>query len=155
MASTTHGFAFALTEGPNCLVRWGRRGTPVQASIDIEAVLRFARPLFVAFDMEASRKKRHRGQTFGDLLTRVCDSLGIMMLTVDGHRAKSPGGQRATKREVAEAMAKRFPETAFQLPARRRIWQSEDDRIGIFIALAAAATAWDDFRNPRRAVDRF
>jgi len=44
-----------------------------------------------------------------------------------------------TKQEVAERIAKRFPEElGFRLPPKRRPWMSEDYRMDIFNAIALA-----------------
>jgi hypothetical protein len=46
-----------------------------------------------------------------------------------------------TKQALAEIVAKRFPEElAHQLPTKRRDWESENPRMGIFDAVALALT---------------
>ncbi len=154
LASTTRGFAFALTEGPGRLVSWGVHRTPPSRAVAMKAldgVLRRGRPLFVSFELEASRKKRHRGQMFGDVVTSACAVHGIMILTVESKHVKELANvPRPTKWDVADAIAKRFPEVAHKLPTRRKAWQSEDDRVGLFMALASAVSTWDEFRHPRK-----
>ena len=57
--------------------------------------------------------------------------------------------EHPTKWDVASGVAKRFPEIATKLPAKRKPWQSEDDRLGVFIALAGAVTGWRSVNTKR------
>jgi hypothetical protein len=45
-------------------------------------------------------------------------------------------GFESNKYEVASVLAKQFPALASRLPPKRKIWQSEDYRMGIFDAAA-------------------
>jgi len=45
-------------------------------------------------------------------------------------------GFESNKYEVASALAKQFPTLASKLPPKRKCWQSEDYRMGIFDAAA-------------------
>lgn len=152
VASTTRGFAFALTEGPRRLVVWGQRRVTLGAAKTARAigvVLRRGRPLFVAFERQSAEKKRHRGRLFSQLLSRSCDEHGVMLLDVDRRRVERLSSvRRPTKWDIGHALAGLFPECARRLPPRRKAWQSEDDRIGLFMALAAAVGAWESFRSP-------
>jgi hypothetical protein len=114
-------------------------------------LLRRSRPLFVAFEHEAALDKRRRGQLFDNAVTKACDAHGIMVLPIESTQTKSLSEVPSpTKWDLAEAIVSLFPEIAGKLPARRKPWQSEDDRIGLFMALAAAVAAWEGFRRPRR-----
>ena len=154
LASTTRGFAFATTEGPRRLVDYGLERIPPTtrgAVKGLDNLLRRTRPLFVAFEHEATLNKRARGQRFGEAVTKACDTHGIMILRIESERTRSlSAAPNPSKWDVGDAVAKLFPEIADRLPARRKPWQSEDDRIGIFMALAAAVAAWEGFRTPRR-----
>lgn len=154
LASTTRGFGFAVTEGPRRMVTWGLRRTPAQGAGVIKAldeILRRSRPLFVAFDDEAAGKKRRRGRLFKDVVAKACDVHGIMILSIESGRTKALAGvPRPTKRDIGQALILLFPEVANKLPPRRKAWQSEDDRIGMFMALAAAVCAWESFRGTQR-----
>lgn len=152
IASTTRGLAFAVTEGPRRLVDTGLRRIPARRTAALKAidlVLQKARPLFVAFERETSQKKRNRGRMFSKAVADACETGGIMLLSI-GRAETNALSEIAnpTKWDVAEALVKHFPEIAGRLPRRRRAWQSEDERIGIFLALAAAVAAWENFRRP-------
>ncbi len=152
MASTTRGFAFALTEGPKRLVNWGlRRRSLSQAEVvnTLKSIVESSRPLFVAFEQEASERKGHRGQRFGKMLAAACREHGVMIRSVESKCVKALAGSLlASKWQVAEAVSKRFREIQHKLPKPRRAWQGEDDRIGSFLALAAALTMWERMPIP-------
>jgi hypothetical protein len=151
LVSTARGFAYALTEGPGCLVNVGlQRTSPETRAVEkaIDAVLVRARALFVAFDGDSARKKRQRGWMFVRAVTRACQTRGPMLLAVSQKQVSALSAvKRPTKWDVAEAIAKRFPEIADRLPPKRKAWQTEEERIGIFIAVAAAVAAWESFRG--------
>jgi hypothetical protein len=57
-------------------------------------------------------------------------------------------GFESNKYEVALALAKQFPALASRLPPKRKIWQSEDYRMGIFDA-ATVGVAYFTRREKR------
>ncbi|MEI6076398.1 MAG: hypothetical protein WCS94_12525 [Verrucomicrobiota bacterium] len=49
------------------------------------------------------------------------------------------GNEKGTKQELAELLARRFPdELASRLPPKRKVWMNPDDRMDIFDAVALA-----------------
>jgi len=57
------------------------------------------------------------------------------------------GNPKGTKQEMAELLAKKFPdELASRLPPKRKPWKSEDKRMDIFDAVALAVA----FRMERK-----
>ncbi len=150
VASTTRGFAFAVTEGPRRLVLWGmERGRGAKISASLARLLERSRPLFVAFDKLASEKKRSRGRLFSVFLDRACVSPRVMILPVQAKKAVAMQGLPIrTKLDIAKALAVDFHELSHVLPEKRKVWKSEDDRIGVFMALATAVAAWKGFRTP-------
>lgn len=150
-ASTIRGFAYALTEGPGCLVDVSNCKTPAKGpklERAIDTVLLQSRPLFVAIE-HMSGQKQERYRQFSDALADCCEEHEIKLVTVRRQELLALTGlSAATKWDVASAMAERFPEIAYRLPKRRTPWRSEDDRLGIFTALAAAMWIWRGFRPP-------
>jgi hypothetical protein len=146
---TSHGFAYALTEGPDDLVDWGRVDHKSWGKLKdiLHRHVERCRPLFVATDVEWMSRSA-RGRTFARLLKVVCAAPGIMILCVE----RIPvDGRIPTNYEVAQNAARRFPAIAGKLPKRRQAWMGVDDRIGIFLAAAAAGAAWDHFRRQESA----
>lgn len=149
VASTTKGFAYAVTEGPRRLVLWGmEKGRGAQISASIERLMYRSCPLFVAFDKLAARRKRTRGRLFSVYLERACLSQRVMILPVQSKSAVAPARLNLTKWDISKVMATDFPELSHVLPEKRKVWKSEDDRIGIFMALATTVAAWKGFRTP-------
>lgn len=154
IASTTKGFAYAVTEGPRRLVGWGLlRMSSRQVPGALTDLFSRMRPLFVSFDMAAAEKKRVRGKLFRHFLTKACESRNVMLLSSQCRHAVDAGRTRVlTKWEIATALATQFRELAHKLPDKRREWQSEDDRMGIFMALATGVAAWRNFAEGVPAV---
>lgn len=148
MASTTKGFAYAATEGPSRLVAWGlSRKTSSGVPAELARLLRRTRPLFVSFDRKAAARKRIRGRLFSVFLERACQAEGLMILSCEASHCLRDWPKRGptSKWQIASDLAGRFREIAHKLPGKRRAWQTEDDRMGIFMALAASVGAWMDF----------
>jgi hypothetical protein len=151
VASTIRGFAFALTEGPGCLVKVGNHATPAKGpklEATIDSVLAQSRPMFVAVE-HMSGRKQERFRQFAAALGGCCEARQIKVLTVGREQFEELAGTPdVNKWRVAQTMAQQFPEVAHKLPAPRTPWKSEDDRFGIFTALAAAMWTWRSFRRP-------
>ena len=57
----------------------------------------------------------------------------------------------ATKRQIAEAIAREFPELEPRLPPVRKIWMSEDRRMSIFDAVSLAITFFHSKSRTKQA----
>jgi hypothetical protein len=66
-------------------------------------------------------------------------------------RARFSSAGVATKRHIAQAIVREFPELEPRLPPVRRIWMSEDVRMNIFDAAALAMTFFDSKSRVKRA----
>lgn len=150
-AATVRGFAYAVTEGPGCLVDVNVRRQPSKAP-DVEkilaAILTRARPLFVAF--EATKSKRGtRASVLDEHLTKACAAANIMILRVTAEQLKILTRlEKPTRWDIASAVAKQTPELAHRLPRKRGLWEPEDERVGLFHAVACGLAAWNMFRPP-------
>ena len=147
IASTTKGFAYAVTEGSKRLVSWGLLRMPSRRVPEaLDDLFSRMRPLFVSFDGVAANKKRIRGRLFKHFLATTCTSRKLMLLSTECRHAVDAGRKGPlTKWDIASSLAQEFRELAHKLPEKRREWQSEDDRMGIFMALATAVGAWRNF----------
>lgn len=147
MASTAKGFAYAVTEGPKRLVSWGLlRTSSRRVPQHLERVFKRLRPLFIAFDETDVERKRIRGRLFAHFLRKSCGEHQLMLVHASGRHAVDLGRLRPlTRWEIASAIAGQFRELAHKLPEKRKPWQSEDDRMGIFMALASSVAAWRNF----------
>ena len=114
----------------------------------IDRLLVESRPLFVAVE-HMSGLKQERFRRFSDAVHGCCESHQIKVITMRREELlRAANIREGTKWDVAQAMVRRFPEVAHKLPEKRKQWKSEDDRLGIFTALAAAMSMWQSFIAP-------
>ena len=154
------GFGYVVFEGPKSLVDWGVKGVhSTQKNSEslkrIRELLTFYRPdVLVLEDHQGQGSRRSkRIQKLIDAMTALAAKEGVA--TASFSRAEmracfSPTGS-TTKRQIAEAIAREFPELEPRLPPVRRIWMSEDSRMNIFDAAALAMTFFHTKRQTKRA----
>lgn len=141
---STRGFGFAVLEGPNRLIDWGVKETKTdkkRRSLKlVEDLLEHYQPsVIVVEDYEG--KGSCRCQRVGELINDISKLAARRKIRVRSFaRAKvkqvfSESGA-SNKYEIAQAIAKRFPELAPRLPRVRKPWMSEDYRMSIFDAAA-------------------
>jgi hypothetical protein len=146
---TTKGFGYAILDLPLRLVAWG------MAHIDGEkrsgAIARFVslldqfRPDAVVLeDTTAQGSRRYpRVRDLLETLGKIAREHGLEVQTVSrlaviGYFSSKE--EQATKHTIATTLAGAFPELAEKVPKKRKIWQSEDERIAVFDALSLAVT---------------
>lgn len=144
-------FGFVVFEGPNRMLDWGIKSfRPGVNAVKIPA----AKKLFALLDEFTPsaiviRKPEMRRNT--KMLSTIERQAGSRKIPVrfisrsDVNRAFV--GFESNKYEVASALAKQFPALASRLPPKRKCWQSEDYRMGIFDA-AALGVAYFARRRP-------
>jgi Holliday junction resolvasome RuvABC endonuclease subunit len=157
---STKGFGYVVFEGPRSLLDWGVKGARggrknAQSLQRIRELLIFYRPdVLVLEDYEGrSSRRAKRIQQLIDAITALAAAEGVA--TTSFSRAEiracfSPTGS-TTKRHIAEAIARKFPELEPRLPPVRKIWMSEDARMNIFDAAALAMTFLDTKSRTKRA----
>lgn len=155
----TRGIAFTLFEGPLVPVDWGvmevrakdkNNGCLRRVSLLIE---RYGPDVLVLQDMRAPDTRRARrvidlNRRIGSLARRY------RMWRVAVSRAQVRECfcevHKPTKQSIAEAIAKRIPAFKRFVPPPRKIWKSEDPRMGLFDAAALALTFFHMETNRRR-----
>ena len=146
---STRGFGYAIFEGPKSLVDWGVKGVhSVQKNSEslkrIRDLLTFYRPdVLVVEDYEGrSSRRAKRIQQLIDAITAL--AVKERVATASFSRAEvRTCFDLTTKRRIAEAIVREFPELEPRLPPVRKIWMSEDSRMNIFDAAALAMTFFD------------
>jgi hypothetical protein len=151
---TSKGFGFAVFEGPDALVDWGVKHARGNGKCFQEAAAligRYQPEVLVVERTDAAgclRRLRAR-QLIEDLLALASDrqlrARRISRQTMLRYFSRSGF---ATKRQVAVALSTRFPELEPYLPPERKPWMSEDDRMGIFDAIAFAVTSFERRHRP-------
>ena len=146
---TTKGFGYAIFETPFHLVDWGL--AHVSGEKESGAIARFEelldqyRPDIVILEDPAApgSRRRTRVQKLLERLRETARDRGIAVHLIPRLaviECFSSPDKRATKYSITQHLAKTFPELAVKVPRRRKPWQSEDERMATFDALALAVT---------------
>lgn len=142
---SSRGFGFAVLGGGNTLVDWGVKaikGDKNSQSLEkVGQLLQHYRPtVLVLHDYSTKNSRRSsRVQSLGRDLVTMAKGSGLRLRILSRAQVSRAfcGHEAATKREVAELIANRFPEElGSRLPPKRRPWMSEDSRMDIFDAVA-------------------
>lgn len=147
IAPSTKGFGFALLEGKEKLVEWGVKaveGDKNAASLSkIAAMIDQWKPSVIVLE-DCSTKDSRRAPRIRELSRKISElgndrKLPVELLTREEVRATFFSDGPGTKQELAELLAKRFPEElGSRLPDKRLPWKSEDSRLYMFYAVALA-----------------
>jgi Holliday junction resolvasome RuvABC endonuclease subunit len=156
VALTSRGLGYAVLEGEKSLIESShmsvRKGDKnKQCLTKVEKLATFYRPdVLVLQDVTAKgsrrapRIKRLHEEVIG--LARK-QKIKVELISEVQLRTLLLGDPRVTKHEIAEMVAKLFPdELALRLPPKRRAWESADSRMDIFDAVALAVA----FRMSKR-----
>lgn len=144
---TTRGLSFALLASSGRLIDWGGKWAPSagrnkRCAEAVAALIRTHRPdLLVLEDCTAPGSRRcARVRALIRRLRSVAASQRIPLKLIPPRylREVCAGNPRATKHDVARALAGRLPELARHVPPPRKPWMTEDGRTNIFDAVALA-----------------
>ena len=148
---TTQGFAYALLGGPSCLIDWGLtvvdgRKNPL-CLLRLEKLIdRYAPDVLVLEDYNGKCSRRclrvRKLIEASSILARRNDLRTRRFSRGRVRRFFSSTG-RATKQQIAVAIAEMYSELAPRLPRVRKPWMSEDERMSIFDATALALTYFE------------
>jgi hypothetical protein len=148
IALSARGFGFVVMEGQKTIIECGGRVAAdgdknAQSLAKMKKLLNFYRPgVLVLQDVEAKGSRRApRIKTLNRQIKRLAENQKIEVKLISGKQLRSLllGNPKGTKQEMAEKLAKDFPdELASRLPPKRRLWMSEDSRMDIFDAVALA-----------------
>lgn len=98
---------------------------------------------FIAIETVDGSLKRSRGTLFAEQVETLARGSRFYLFELSGAEIRGlADGASEARWKLAQAMSIRFPEFAPRLPRRRKPWQSEDDRIGLFLAVTAGVAAW-------------
>lgn len=143
------GFGYVVFEPPLNLVASGlarvEGDKQAGALSHFEKLLTDFRPEVVVLeDAEApGSRRRHRVRRLIEVLTTFAADRGFMVVTISRKAVIdcfSSAEERATKYKIAKWLSEAFPVLQSKLPLPRKLWESEDERMSIFDALALAVT---------------
>lgn len=149
IATTMHGFAFVLFEGPLTPFDWGVvrvRKSNKNAVIlaRVKRLIERYHPECMVLEDLTPRMARHssRIRAFSLRLEHLAATDAMDIYRYDRasiRRCFAPIGAR-TKVEIGHAIAQQIPAFQHRLPPLRKIWMSEDARQSLFDAAALGMT---------------
>jgi RNase H-fold protein (predicted Holliday junction resolvase) len=147
---STRGLGFVVMEGEKTIIECATRVADgnekdknAQSVTKLKKLLDSYQPgVVVLQDMEAKGSRRApRIKKLNRQIKAVAEKRKIQVKLISGTQMRNVllGNPKGTKQEMAEMLAAQFPdELASRLPPKRKAWDSEDDRMDIFDAVALA-----------------
>jgi Holliday junction resolvasome RuvABC endonuclease subunit len=145
---TPRGFGYALFEGPQTPLDWGTteiRSEKNENSLErIKKLIKFYSPEILVLE-NCSDDQGRRCPRVKELLEQITEFARLQKISVAKYSTSrvqevfAMNGVR-TKQQVAEKICEWLPKFACYLPPDRKIWMSEDRRMGIFDAIALILT---------------
>jgi hypothetical protein len=150
---THRGFGYVVIEGPDRLVDWGlcqqRSGQRSDAAHRVRDLVRRLVPDVLVIEdtghCDCRRSERVRRLLHDIAIAAATLEIRTRLVPATVVRARFAALGAKNKDAVARIVAARFPELARSLPPPRKPWQSEDERMAVFDALALTL----EVRNPR------
>ena len=145
----SRGFGFALFEGPIAPLDWGTveiRGKEKREKLlaRVDAVFARHRPDVVVLQDTSERgtHRPHRIRRLNETIAVRAEGHGfpVRFFSRNDVRRCFAYLQTVSKDTIAAAIAKHIPALERFLPPPRKLWKSEDARMGIFDAAALATT---------------
>lgn len=147
VALSSRGLGYAVLEGEEFLVESGKssfKGDKNRRCLaKAEKLVSMYLPDALVLQ-DAMAKDFHRGLRIKALNQKIAEAArkrNLKVALISGRQLRSVllGDAHGTKQEMAEILAKCFPdELALRLPPQRRSWESEDARMDIFDAVGLA-----------------
>ena len=148
---TTRGFGFVVFEGRRRTIDWGVkdvRGDKNRKIITkIEELMSWYRPEVLVLENAHGAGSR-RAERIRQLYLQVIElaktrKIPVRQFTRSDIKVAFASRNASTKYEIAQAVSRELPDLAPWLPPPRKIWMSEDPRLGIFDAASLALTFFD------------
>jgi hypothetical protein len=139
---------YSVFQGPTRLLDWGVIRIRQKKTDRIAFLLKTFRPSILVLRKIArnSRRDRPAVRKMIQLVRHQARSLAIPSFFITVARIEQVFGsymKKPTKQQIAALIAKCFPELAWQLPPRRRVWQSERWNMTLFDSTALGVTYFD------------
>jgi Holliday junction resolvasome RuvABC endonuclease subunit len=142
------GFGFAVLESTSRLVDWGVAriwGTSDNEFLArVDAIVDRYQPALIALEERRQVGRATKAMRRAALVLGRASERHLMIARVSRESVRvlfrSSG---VAKREIAIAIAKSFPELEARVPKERKPWESEDDRMHVFDAVAIALAVMD------------
>ena len=139
----SRNFGFVVFEGPNEILDWGIRsfrsgGNAVKtpAASKLLSLLDEFSPSAVVIRERPIGRAEKKPKLLSIIERQVRNRRIPLRLVTPQDVNRAFIGFESNKYEVASVLARQFPTLASKLPPKRKCWQSEDYRMGIFDAAA-------------------
>jgi len=156
---STRGFGYVVFEGPHSPIDWGVKrvkGDKNAGSLKkISELFEFYRPETLVLEDYRGEGSRRAGriERLIDAAAELAQRERIETRTHSREEIRRcfAGSGVVNKHEIAQAIAREFPELGVHLPPERKIWMSEDPRMSIFDAAALSLTFFRTTHQTKRA----
>jgi Holliday junction resolvasome RuvABC endonuclease subunit len=147
IAPSSCGFGFVVLEGDEIFVDWGVKKVTgnknAQSLKKAEELIAQYQPAVLVLENTSVKGSRRspRIRTFTQQIVEMATARKVKVKLFPRDQVMNAfiPDRKGTKQEVAEIIAHRFPmELGSSLPAKRKLWKSEDSRMTIFDAVALA-----------------
>jgi RNase H-fold protein (predicted Holliday junction resolvase) len=148
VALSAKGLGYAVMEGQDVFIAHGHKiveegDKNVKSFAWVEKLIaRYQPGVLVLQDVAAKDSRRApRIKSLHRQIVRLAAKHKLTVKLISGIQMRSVllGNPKGTKQEMAELLARKFPdELASRLPPKRKPWKSEDTRMDIFDAVALA-----------------
>lgn len=156
IAPISTGFGFAVMEGQRTLVDWGVRSAQqdknTKCLLKVKNLIADHQPDIIAME-DIFGKDSRRGSRTKALSRRIIalaskQRINVMLFTKEKINKAFFTESEGTKYALAQLIAERFPEElTHELPPKRRAWDSENPRMGMFDAVALASIVYEGERS--------
>lgn len=141
IAPSSRGFGFVIFDGHDVLADFGAKAAQGNKNpsllAKIEKLITVYKPQLVLLPETTNRGQRIRLLAPGIIALAGRKQIKTEVIPTKSLQRSFFGEGRGTKHQIAEIVAKEFPEQlAKHLPPERKDWMSEDRRMDIFNAVA-------------------
>lgn len=159
---SSRGFGYAVFEGPTSLIDWGVTGVKAvrhdkntQCLLKIEHLIELYQPDVLVIEANAALESR-RSRRIRKLSQKIVERASKLKIRAESFsrpmvREFFSEFEAGTKQEIANTIARWFPELAPRLPPARKFWMSEDARMSLFDAVALGLTFFSVESKRKRA----
>jgi Holliday junction resolvasome RuvABC endonuclease subunit len=158
VSPSTRGLGFAVFEGVDSFIDWGIKSVKKDKNPECLKKLgllvdQYRPGVLVLQDHSIGLSRRpERIKALGVEIVALASNrnLKVMLYTREKMREIIAANKKGTKQEIAEILAKRFPEELHsRLPPKRRAWMNENYSMDIFDAVALALTYFHTRRGAK------
>jgi len=152
-------FGYAIFEGPKRLLDWGgTSSSPLDRATRrmqnrFQVLLKQLPPVVIV--VKVWRVETHHPKILRHIEQEASNRL-IPVHVISSHELREAFGIFSIRNndDIADVIARIFPELLFKLPRRRRPWRKEPRAMIVFVAVAVGFAFWQKSRDQDASPDR-